>query len=43
MSPSNFNNNGIAIELRVDSTGELANGGTSDGYGVRPISKNIGD
>ena len=43
MSPSNFNNNGNANEFMVMSSGEL-NGwnNVNNGYGVRPISKNLG-
>ena len=38
MSPSNFNNWGNANEFNVNSSGELTNNNTGNGYGVRPIS-----
>ena len=37
MSPSRFGNWGHALEFRVDSSGELSNASTTDGYGVRPV------
>ena len=38
MSPSIFNNNFVANEFNVNSTGELNEwGNTWNGYGVRPV------